>query len=251
MLIKVCDDMGIISITGALGSGKSTVAKNICAKTGFSYFSTGTIQRKIAEERGIDTLQLNQLCGSDKSVDDLIDGRLRQMNVDGTTDIVLDSRLAWFFVGNSFKVYLTALPSVAADRVFHDDKRVGEPTGDQLEVMGNLLERQRIENERFKRFYNADCFDLNNFDIVVDSSKSTVDDIADLIISEFDASLKTGSYTPTRWISPLLPLPAEGCSADGPVALSFTGDAYFVHSGLDILREAVANGISLIKYTLL
>lgn len=243
--------MGIISITGALGSGKSTVAKNICSKTGFSYFSTGTIQRKIAEERGIDTLQLNQLCGSDKSVDDLIDGRLRQMNEDGTTDIVLDSRLAWFFVGKSFKVYLTALPSVAADRVFHDDKRVGEPTGDQLEVMRNLLERQRIENERFKRFYNADCFDLNNFNIVVDSSKSTVDDIADLIISEFNSYLESGSYSSTRWISPLLPEPSEGCTADGPVQLSCNGEAYFAHSGLNTLKEAAAKGISLIQYTFL
>lgn len=243
--------MGIISITGALGSGKSTVAKNICAKNGFSYFSTGTIQRKIAEERGIDTLQLNQLCGSDKSVDDLIDGRLRQMNVDGTTDIVLDSRLAWFFVGKSFKVYLTALPSVAADRVFHDDKRVGEPTGDQLEVMKNLLERQRVENERFKRFYNADCFDLNNFDIIVDSSKSTVDEIADLIIAEFGKSLSGEGYAQTRWISPLLPVPAEGCLEDGPLVLSRDEDAYYVHSGLRILKEAVANGVSLIKYTLL
>lgn len=243
--------MGIISITGALGSGKSTVARNICAKNGFNYFSTGTIQRKIAEERGIDTLQLNQLCGSDKSVDDLIDGRLRQMNVDGTTDIVLDSRLAWFFVDKSFKVYLTALPSVAADRVFHDDKRVGEPTGDQLEVMRNLLERQRVENERFKRFYNADCFDLNNFDIVVDSSKSSVDEIADLIIEQFGAYLRDGRYDQTRWVSPLLPVPAEECNEDGPLVLSRGEDAYYVHSGLRILREAADNGVPLIKYTLL
>lgn len=239
--------MGIISITGDLGSGKSTVAKKMCEKLGFEYFSTGRIQRKIAEERGVDTLQLNQLCGSDKSVDDLIDGRLRQMNVDGTTDIVLDSRLAWFFVGKSFKVYLTALHTVAADRVFHDDKRVGEPVGNQMEVLNNLLERQRMENERFKDFYNADCFNLDNFDIVVDSSKSSVEEIADLIISEF-RRFEQGPYKQTRWISPLLPELENGCREDGPLAIRRDDQRYFVCGGREALSSARDAAVSLVQY---
>lgn len=241
---------GIISITGALGSGKSTVARRICEKTGFQYFSTGTIQRKIAQERGIDTLQLNQLCGNDKSVDDLIDGKLRQMNEDGTSDIILDSRLAWFFVNKSFKVYLTALPSVAAERVFHDDKRSSEPTGDQMQVLENLLERQRVENERFKRFYNADCFNLDNFDIVVDSSYSSVEDIADCIIGEFNSFLK-GGYSQTRWISPSLPVKADNCRGDGPLAISIVDGKYLVHSGMDVLEGALAENKSLVGYSIL
>lgn len=239
--------MGIISITGDLGSGKSTVAKRICAEIGFDYFSTGTIQRKIAEERGIDTLQLNQLCGSDKSVDDLIDGRLRQMNEDGTTDIVLDSRLAWFFVGKSFKVYLTALHTVAAERVLNDDKRVGEPVGNKMEVLNNLLERQRMENERFKDFYNADCFNLDNFDLIVDSSKSTVEDIAARIIEEFRKHC-SGDSAQTRWISPLLPVPAPGCRREGELAIHRQDQEYFVESGLDLLEKAVRDGVSLVSY---
>lgn len=240
--------MGIISITGDLGSGKSTVAKRMCEKLGFEYFSTGKIQRKIAEERGIDTLQLNQLCGSDKSVDDLIDGRLRQMNVDGTTDIILDSRLAWFFVGKSFKVYLTALHTVAAERVFNDDKRVGEPVGNQMEVLNNLLERQRMENERFKDFYNADCFNLDNFDIVVDSSKSTVDDIADLIIAEFK-KFSEGGYTQTRWISPALPVKASDCKEGGPVVIERNGQEYILRGGSSLVGKAKAEKVSLISYS--
>lgn len=240
--------MPIISITGDLGSGKSTVAKKMCGKLGFEYFSTGGIQRKIAEERGIDTLQLNQLCGSDKSVDDLIDGRLRQMNEDGTTDIILDSRLAWFFVANSFKVYLTALHTVAADRVLNDDKRVGEPVGDRMEVLHNLLERQRIENERFKDFYNADCFNLDNFDIVVDSSESTVDEIADLIIAEFRKFVR-GGYSQSRWISPALPKADGECREDGPLVIERNGQDYSVRSGLAVLRKAREEGVSLISYS--
>lgn len=180
--------MGIISITGDLGSGKSTAARKICEILGYEYFSTGTIQRKIAAERGIDTLQLNKDCKADKSVDDYIDGCLKAMNTDGTDNIVLDSRMAWFFVGKSFKVYLTARAEVAAERVFHDDKRKSEPTGDTLTVMKNLLARQREENERFKEFYNADCYNRDNFDLVLDTSDLTVDEVALAVVAAFSSS---------------------------------------------------------------
>lgn len=175
--------MSIIAITGDLGSGKSTVARRICEITGMEYLSTGSIQRKIAQERGIDTLQLNKECRDDKSVDDLIDNRLRAMNTDGTDNIVLDSRLAWFFVKKSFKVYLKVEPKIAAQRVFKDDTRTSEPTGDTMQVLNNLLERKKEENERFKQFYNADCLNLDNYDLVLDTSSLSVDEVADRIIS--------------------------------------------------------------------
>ena len=81
----------IITITGDLGSGKSTVAKLIAEKTGMEYFSTGKIQRKIAEELKIDTLELNKRGKEDKSTDNLIDGKLIAMNNDGTNNIILDT----------------------------------------------------------------------------------------------------------------------------------------------------------------
>ena len=53
-----------ISITGDLGSGKTTVAKLLCAKLGYSYFSTGAIQRELAQKLGVDTLSLNKISRS-------------------------------------------------------------------------------------------------------------------------------------------------------------------------------------------
>jgi guanosine-3',5'-bis(diphosphate) 3'-pyrophosphohydrolase len=45
-----------IAITGDLGSGKSSVAKIICQKAGYDYFSTGSLQRKLAAEKGMDEM---------------------------------------------------------------------------------------------------------------------------------------------------------------------------------------------------
>ena len=44
-----------ITISGVIGSGKSTVAKMLAQKLKWQYYSTGMAQRKIAEEMGITT----------------------------------------------------------------------------------------------------------------------------------------------------------------------------------------------------
>ena len=49
-----------ISITGKLGSGKSTVCKMIRDRYDYEIFSTGAIQREVAREMGISTLELNK-----------------------------------------------------------------------------------------------------------------------------------------------------------------------------------------------
>ena len=46
-----------ITITGRLGSGKSTVAKLIVADHGYTYYSTGNIMRELAAEAGISILE--------------------------------------------------------------------------------------------------------------------------------------------------------------------------------------------------
>ena len=49
-----------ITITGDLGSGKSAVSNLLCERTGYDYVSTGRIQRQLAQEMGIDTLEMNR-----------------------------------------------------------------------------------------------------------------------------------------------------------------------------------------------
>ncbi len=50
-----------ITLTGNLGSGKSTICKILREEYGFEIYSTGTVQRKIAEEFGVSVLEMNKL----------------------------------------------------------------------------------------------------------------------------------------------------------------------------------------------
>ena len=102
-----------ITLTGDLGSGKSAVSKILCEKTGFEYVSTGRIQRQLAQEMGIDTLEMNRLADTDPSIDERIDGIFVSLGQD-PSGYVVDSRMAWFFLPKSFKIYLKTDVAIAA-----------------------------------------------------------------------------------------------------------------------------------------
>jgi len=175
----------IITITGDLGSGKSSVARELCRLLGYEYFSTGNIQRELAQQAGVDTLEMNYFAEKNKEIDRLIDDRLRQINNENKS-YVLDSRLAWHFVKDTFKVYLTVQPEIAAQRVSGDRQRKNEPVIADLKAKAlNLIERRKAEDRRFKATYGIDCSDLNNYDVVMDTSHSSVKEVANAILERY------------------------------------------------------------------
>ena len=83
-----------ISLAGDLGSGKSTVGKILAAEFHAELYSTGTIQRKIATEMGMTTLQLNQYMETHPEIDGKIDDGLRALENE-PKNLIIDSRMAW------------------------------------------------------------------------------------------------------------------------------------------------------------
>ncbi|OYV20075.1 MAG: hypothetical protein CG439_619 [Methylococcaceae bacterium NSP1-2] len=63
----------IIALSGDIGGGKSSVATALQQLTGYEIIGTGTIQRSIAQQRGVTTLELNKISQTDRSIDDEID----------------------------------------------------------------------------------------------------------------------------------------------------------------------------------
>ena len=181
MKYKLKDDLKI-TLTGDLGSGKSTVSKLLCEQTGFAYISTGRIQHKLAADKGMTTLELNRLADSDASIDQTIDGIFIELGKDPDPYIV-DSRLAWFFLPTSFKVFLTVQPEEAARRIFSDPSRKRTEQYASLKEAGEkLMARKASENARFLEKYNADCANLDNYDLLVDTSQLSPEKIAHIIL---------------------------------------------------------------------
>lgn len=175
-----------ITISGQLGSGKSTVAKIMARKLGYDYYSTGDAQREIAKKRGITTLELNQLADRDPSIDQEIDGVFQHFNSVPNKNIIIDSRMAFFFVPASFKVKLNVDTVVAGERIFHDTLRTGEKKYASVqEAVAALGARRASEVARFKRIYHVDIDNDENFDYVLDTTACTPEEVADRIIRKF------------------------------------------------------------------
>ena len=250
--------MKSISLTGDLGSGKSTVAKELSKITGLPYYSTGTIQRQYALEHGMNTLEMNYSCEKDCSLDTFIDTKLSEINV-SPEDYIFDSRLAWHFVSKSFKVYVTIDPTIAAKRVLNDKSRVNDPSANEVsEVVTNLIERKTVENRRFKTIYGVDCSDINNFHLIIDSSYANINSIVEVILNEL-ANYRNDVKYPKLWCSPISIYPMQNIReidfnmehvSDSPIQVVEYKGKLYAWDGHHRLSKAIRDGYQLVNYVI-
>src|SRR5688572_1084563 len=92
-------------INGDLGSGKSTVSVELAKRLGIRRISVGDLYREMAQQRGMTALQLNLHAELDDAVDSSVD-QLQSDIARSGEQLIVDSRLAWFFFTEAFKVHL-------------------------------------------------------------------------------------------------------------------------------------------------
>ncbi len=178
----------LISITGKLGSGKSTVCGIMKDRYGFEIYSTGSFQREYARRLGISTLELNKRMKENPELDKEIDDTVTKISIERKDDsLIFDSRMAWHFARNTFKVFLTIDPMEAARRVFANQRGEEERYSDVDDACSKLIERSLVERERFIEIYGVDYHDFANYDIVVDTSSRTPDEIVAIIMENLDS----------------------------------------------------------------
>lgn len=178
-----------ITLTGNLGSGKSTISRILEEKYGYEIFSTGKVIRKIALEHNVDVLEMNKIMEADHQYDHMIDdttARISKENPD--KDILFDSRLAWNFVEKSFKVFLSASVDVTAQRVMQDEKRGKvEAYASLEEAKQKLKDRVITEDRRYRDIYGIEYLNPSNYNLVLDSTECSPDVLARILIDEAKA----------------------------------------------------------------
>jgi CMP/dCMP kinase len=177
----------IITMCGDLGSGKSTVAKILASKLGFKRKSVGDFMGEIALKKGISVMELSKEAENDNgAIDKILDDEQKKLN-NSSENIIFDSRLGWHFIPNSFKIYLKVDINVAAKRIFND-KRTDEKENTTLEeTKKHMILRKQSEIDRYKKYYRIEKYDdEKNFDIVVDTTSISADEVAEKIITEIN-----------------------------------------------------------------
>lgn len=184
----------IITITGKPCSGKSTIAKILVEKYGFKRIGVGDIFKEEAKKRGMNAEEFNAFCMNDPSYDFFIDKKTEELgkSLKGQK-VIFDSRLAWHFVPESFKVYVDLDEEEMAKRLANSD-REGKEKFDNIEsAKKSLKSRRQLEIDRYKKLYNVDIEDLSNFDYILDSSSKTPEQLATELLAEYQAFCTKGN----------------------------------------------------------
>ena len=169
-----------IVLNGDLGSGKSTVSKLLAARTGIRRISVGDLYRELAAQRGLTALQLNRHAELDDKIDFYVDQLQRDIAATGE-QLIVDSRLAWYFFTGALKVHIIADPAVAARRALNRPASPEESYRSLPEAMTRIAERSESERARFLSRYGVDKTRWSNYDLVLDSTTATPEELADRI----------------------------------------------------------------------
>ena len=174
-----------ISLAGDLGSGKSTVSKLLVELLGMEYYSTGTICRAVAAKHGMSVVEMNVYMETHPELDREIDDGLVALS-DVDKPLLIDSRMAWHFVRDTFRVYLSTEVAVSAARIFGAG-RAEEQFASVEETEAQIRRRRDSEKKRYLELYGVNNKDLFNYDLVLDTTYATPAEIADCIACAFRA----------------------------------------------------------------
>lgn len=194
----------IITISGPPGSGTSTVSRNVAESLDYSRFASGDFMRNLARERGISLQELTDLAEDNPEIDQKIDSKVQ--NLADADELVVDSRLGFHFIPESFAVYLEVNFDVAAKRIYQDkDKRKeeGERDAESIkETKAQIIERLESERKRYKDLYNIDHTNHTHYDLIIRTDDKTVETITNIIIREYKSWLQKEDPSRTSNIEP-------------------------------------------------
>ena len=180
----------IISIAGELASGKGVVSTILMEKLNYGIYRNGEYFRKLAKEMNMDVTTFNEYVKKHPEIDIKIEKSATEYAKEHD-NFIIDARLGWYAVPESFKVYLTVDIDEAARRAFCDEKRKSTESFNTLEAQkADLIKRYNLENERYFKLYNVHKEDLKNYDLVLDTTNNTPEEIAEMIKEEYEKWLK-------------------------------------------------------------
>jgi cytidylate kinase len=180
----------IITLSGKPGSGKSSTADRVAELLGYTRYSAGDLVRSLIRKKGITLDEFNRMASEDHQIDYDIDEELRELRKE--KDVVIDSRLGFYWIPESFKVYLDLDIDVATARIFKDSvnnelRDYSDGSSTIQEVQRQVLERVENEKRRFKSLYGVNPYSNANFDLIINTSRHTPQTVA---ITVFDTYKK-------------------------------------------------------------
>lgn len=183
----------IITISGTPGSGKSTVAQQLAELLGWERIYVGGMRRELAKQKGLTLEELNQYAlthpETDVDVDKEVAKNAKMLHAQGK-NLIVEGRVQYHFLPDSFKIYLKADINEAAKRIWHDlqkeKTKLQRNEGNYAsaeDLKKHLWEREENDAQRYKQYYGLDHRKEDNYDFVLDTTHLTPEEVVKKILS--------------------------------------------------------------------
>ena len=176
----------IISISGALGSGKSTIGKRLAETLNWPHYYMGGLRRLVAKKRGLTLAEYNKLGESDPETDMEVDRYQAELGKN-QDNFVIEGRTSWHFIPHSLKIYLGVTPEIGAQRIFNDLKTNSNRNEDRHlnsweETLKSNEDRLKSDRFRYRKYFGIDVYDQNHYDFCLDTSNLSVNEVFNKIL---------------------------------------------------------------------
>jgi cytidylate kinase len=165
----------IITISGLPGSGKSSVGRELAKRLNYEFMSVGDLRGQMAIAKGLTLDELNKLGETEDWTDKEADEK--QKEIGRTKDnLVMEGRLSWHFIPNSFKVLLTVDLPTSAKRILQNTAdRPDEKEPLTLAEAENMIKERIVSDDRrYQKYYGLNYLDHKNYDLVIDTSSKPI-----------------------------------------------------------------------------
>ncbi len=174
----------IVAVGGPPGSGKTTVAETFSKAHGYVLVSAGAKFRAMAEAKGLSLSAFGEAAQADPEIDRSLDRAVLEeiLKEDGAgRDVIVDGRIQAHLLAQRhipcLKVLIDAPLAVRAKRIAGRERKA------VAVARREITHRASLEKSRYKAIYRIDLSDTSVYDLVIDSSDKTPDQIVQIVWS--------------------------------------------------------------------
>lgn len=176
-----------ITIAGLPGSGKGTLIQKLSENYQLEHQSIGSMRRLFAKEKNLTIDELNLLRKTDQNVDTQFD-QYQKKFMEENSDWIMEGRLSYFFAPNdAIKLFLSVDPLESAKRIYNANRDSEKTYKSIEETLKTIKSRTNSDKETYWNLYKTNCYDVTNFDIILDTTKKTEEEVFKETIKRIDS----------------------------------------------------------------